>query len=915
MVHGRSSFLVIRLSPFEAEGTTLVYPDSIEITLSLQYSPAFGRVSAPTDMVQPADIEPDWEPSPQLWDVGEYTAPAPLSAGASYYNTIPPTECVIIVGSSGYNSSVQPLAQWKTMKGIYTRVVETTWITSRYSGVDTAEDIRLYLQDLYNNEELKWVILGGDHGDVPSRLVYVPDEHQDIAGSDGVNASSDAYYADLAGSGHSPYDWDGNNDGWFGEITVDGIDLTAEVYVGRLSATSTTQMGTLVDNILNYERDPPTGGWFNRSVLAGAYSNYDTTAVVWNDRNDTTDEANLSEAIRLDFMDNGTKINYTLYEQAGIWPSQQPCNASLTTSNLISAIDNGTSMVNLAGHGSYMSIHRQIWNSDANGNGLCDSGEYSSPSYYTTSASHGNGGMKPLFYNDACNNGEFDRQTNCLTEDILRDVGIGAIGSSRVSWYAVHWNKGTDGGPANQGHDYRFWEQMLDEGHYHPGKALYKSKSDYISDRSLSNGTWKNLLQYNLMGDPEVPIWNQVPGNLNVSYPTPLASPGSPTFTVKDGSGNPVSGARVCMMNGSNFFGVATTDGNGQCQITLPSVLQYMNLTVTMYNFLPYEEEVMVGVDVIRPEILSVLVGGNLSTGDVFGISAVASDNVGVSGAYLEYNWSSSSPSSSYNTTMAEIGSDTFYFTSSHPLDSLDPIWYRVHIHDAAGNWNQTSWAQTAIVDNDTVIFGQDGSQLEATTGDPYTFQVNISDNIGVSGGAVEYWYGTGASFNISLAGGPTSFTAGIIIPWNSTDMLHYIFRSCDGAGNWNSSTQGNVDVTDDDRPSLDLDRTPSAGTTGDPFSFNVTASDNIAVGSIRIEYWFGGAPHENRTSVGAGQFIYTMDLPDDSVEPLHYLLHIVDSSGNDISTVQKDVMIVDDDLPEFMEDHAGPDPTTGDPF
>ncbi len=915
LVHGRSSFLVIRLSPFEAEGATLTYPDSIEITLSLPNKPAFGRVSAPTDMEQPADIEPDWEPSPQLWDVGGYIAPAPLSAGASYHNAIPPTECAIIVGSSGYNTSVQPLAQWKIRKGVYTRVVETGWITSRYTGADTQEKVRKYLQDLYNNENLKWVILGGDHGDVPSRLAYVPDGYQDT-GSDGSYAASDAYYADLAGSGHTPYDWDGDNDGEFGEYNVDGIDLTAEVYVGRLSATSTTQMDTLVDNILDYERDPPTGGWFNHTVLAGAYSNYDTTNELSYDRNDTTDEANLSEAIRLDFMDDGTKINYTLYEQGGIWPSQQPCNASLTTSNLISAIDNGASMVNLAGHGSYLGIYRQIWNSDANSNGLCDPGEYSSPSYYTTSASQDNGGKKPLFYNDACNNGEFDRQVNCLTEDILRDVGIGAIGSSRVSWYTPHWSKGTDGGTANQGHDYRFWEQMLDEGHYHPGEALYKSKSDYIGDRPLfTRGVWKNLLQYNLMGDPEVPIWTQVPGELNVTYPIPLASPGSPTFTVKDGSGNPVPGATVCLMNGSNFFGVGTTGASGDCQISIPSVLQRMNLTATMHNFLPYEEEVMVGVDATKPEILSVQVGGNLSTGDVFGISAIASDNIGVSGAYLEYNWSSSSPSSSYNSTMVDIGSDTFYFTSSHPLYSLDPLWYRVHIHDEAGNWNETSWAQAAIVDNDTVLFGEDGSQSGTTTGDPYTFRVNISDNIQVSEGDVEYWFGTGPSFNISLTGGPITFTTDIIIPWNSTDMLHYLFHACDGAGNWNSSAQGYAIVTDDDDPSLYLDQTPSVGTTGDPFSFNVTATDNIDVGSIRIEYWFGDGPHVNRTSIGAVQFTYMMDIPGDSVEPLHYILHILDSSGNGNSTVQKDVMIVDDDLPEFLEDHTGLYPTTGDPF
>ncbi len=38
--------------------------------------------------------------------------------------------------------------------------------------------------------------------------------------------------------------------------------------------------------------------------------------------------------------------------------------------------------------------------------------------------------MKPLFYNDACNNGNFELSPFCLTEDILRDVGIGCVGAA-----------------------------------------------------------------------------------------------------------------------------------------------------------------------------------------------------------------------------------------------------------------------------------------------------------------------------------------------------------------------------------------------------------------------------------------------------------------------------------------------------
>ncbi len=360
-------YLMLRLSPFEVVSDHLIYPESVSVILGLEHTPYIGNIQVPEGLSDPTvDVIDDqgslWEP--------QVLSSISVSPGAVYLNQTPPVECLIIT-SSTMNSSLQPLAAWKTQRGVYTKVIETSYIYSNWNGVDNQEKIRNCIKDLYTNESLQWVIIGGDHSVVPSRMAYIPDGYGDT-GSDGSYVPADAYFGDIAGTGHTPYDWDGDNDGYFGEFSVDGIDLSLEVYVGRLSATSSSAMTSLVNNILSYEKNPPSGGWYNRSVMAGAYSNYKRSSST----NDTTDEGRMKDEIRKDFLAGSSYNTYTLYEGGGIWPSTFPYNISLSTTNLVNAITPGAFMVNLAGHGSNTGIYRRIWNSDTNSNGLCDSGEY-----------------------------------------------------------------------------------------------------------------------------------------------------------------------------------------------------------------------------------------------------------------------------------------------------------------------------------------------------------------------------------------------------------------------------------------------------------------------------------------------------------------------------------------------------------
>jgi len=908
--HGNLRFWTIRLSPFRTVGNILSWPHIIKAHVATGSPNANSETLVPEDLPSPTEIDPNAEGMGPLWSPPSMDAQPIPTAQPSYTDRFPPTECLIITTST-YNSTLRPLADWKTMRGVPTRIVETGWISSAYTGSDTQEKVRNCIKAFYANENLKWVVLGGDHSVVPSRMAYIPDGYDD-GGSDGNTVPADSYYGDIAGSGHTPYDWDGDNDGNYGEYSVDGIDLNAEVWVGRLSVSTTNNMQTLVNNILNYEKNPPSGSWYNRAVLAGAYSNYKESST----SNDTTDEATLKDTIRSDFLSSTNYNPYTLYEKAGIWPSQFSCNASLTDANMVSAIDPGAFMVNMAGHGSSTGIYRRVWNADSNGNKVCDSGETSDHAYYTTSASQTNGGKKPLFYNDACNNGDFDR-TTCLTEDILLDVGIGAVGSARVSWYSKPWAKGSDGGYYNQGHDYRFWQQFF-AGNYQPGKALALSKYDYIQDKTAHDlYCWKNLLQYNLLGDPEIPIWTKEPGTLTIIHSDPVPSPGSNTFTVTDGSANPVNGAKVCLMNLTEFYGTAITGSDGKCSITLPQITLRMNLTVTARNFKPLFRTVLVGSDTEKPRIVSVESLGARTTGDNFKINALITDNVEVSSVVINFNWSDTQPATTMNYTMFKSGPNNYSFIRNHPSDLVTRFWFKVGARDVKGNWNHSTWSSFAVTDNDLPELILDNSLLWATTGDPFFFEIHLKDNVGLGVATVNYTVSGGPSSNLTMTGPGDMRAASVIIPSKATGLLSFMFYFNDTSGNLNKTSVRNRNIIDNDPPTLISDNTIIPPTTGEPFVVNVTVSDNIALQDVRLVYLIGGQSWMNQSMQiqPDGNHTRQVTIGASVNTNITYRIFASDTSGNVMVIPDRWLDILDNDLPFMIMDTSDLMATTGESF
>jgi len=128
----------------------------------------------------------------------------------------------LIITPDNFASAVQPLADWKTKKGVKAMVVPLS-VTG-----NSASQIKNYIVNAYNNWSIRpeYILLAG-HGSV------LP-----------ASGTSDDYYANITGN------------------------YRIELSIGRLPAADVTQCNMLVAKILGYERNPYLGDslWFRKGT-------------------------------------------------------------------------------------------------------------------------------------------------------------------------------------------------------------------------------------------------------------------------------------------------------------------------------------------------------------------------------------------------------------------------------------------------------------------------------------------------------------------------------------------------------------------------------------------------------------------------------------------------------------------------
>jgi PKD repeat protein len=263
------------------------------------------------------------------------------------------------------------------------------------------------------------------------------------------------------------------------------------------------------------------------------------------------------------------------------------------------------------------------------------------------------------------------------------------------------------------------------------------------------------------------------------------------------------------------------------------------------------------------------------TTGDPFNFRFEVSDNIDIRVVTVDY-WFGSIKQTSF----VFFRSGVFDFNVTIPIDSIEPMYYRITALDKSDNANQTILRTVNITDNDFPNFGTISAPDLALTGDTYYLVQEIGDNIDVDSAWIEYWFGEGSHSNVSMSGdGPYTYL--ISIPANSTDELHYIIHANDTSDNWNATLVREVTVLDNDLPYFAPYEIPASLGTGQDLHVPIRAYDNVGIYAMYFEYWFGLGYHTNLTLGGSGDAILELHISENSVDSLNYTISVVDTSGN----------------------------------
>lgn len=302
------------------------------------------------------------------------------------------------------------------------------------------------------------------------------------------------------------------------------------------------------------------------------------------------------------------------------------------------------------------------------------------------------------------------------------------------------------------------------------------------------------------------------------------------------------------------------------------------------------------------PSLGEDLTPASATTGDPFTFTSSAADNIAVALMRVEYWYGAGAE-------RWELTADGDAIAASiSVLDTLDALHYRLSAQDGAGNRVYGEERAVPVLDNDVPELWRDWTPENATTGEEVTLMVSASDNIAVGGAWVEWRFDDeGATISTLEPLGDGLYRLVLNVPWGSIEPLRYIFRANDSSGNFNATAERDVTILDNDAPWLGADLTPATASTGDAFTFSLELLDNIAIGSARVEYWYGGGGEHvpvDAAASGTAGWAATITVID-TVEPFWYVVHFTDTSGNQDFTEMRTVTVLDNDPPVIVSDSS----------
>lgn len=491
--------------------------------------------------------------------------PEILTSSRGYSRDLPWGE-YLIIADDALAGAFEPLAEFKTWKGVQARIVNFSYITDAYTGVDDAQKLRNFLYDIYQTNPPTYILLAGDSPGIPHRNCYATAE-----GYVG-DPSSDLYYQDMNDTAPGVDAWNLDGDATWGELNGDdNMDYHPDYVIGRASVETPAEAEIFVNKVLSWENSPDTADWYTAMGF--------TTSVLWSSPYcpGSAGKENVDSLYA-----PGTWSVTKLYESTG----------TQSYAGTMAMLNTGMQLVNHAGHGSESSVSigpgGYLGNSDFMG--------------LTNVSVNG----RPTIWNTiACLSGSFDTGT-CLAEAWIRSPGGGGfcIMNTRYGW----GEPSEPGGQWSDLVDQEFFAKFFTEDMYILGVAFMMAKDEFIPlIPSDTHYDWIGKSN-TLFGDPELPMYLTEPPEIETG--TFGINEGDPSFSITVSSqGSPLEDARVCILQGEwddpVTYGVALTDGSGTATITFDG------------PFPGYPAEARVTVWARDHQLLTqVIPVGNLGTGE-----------------------------------------------------------------------------------------------------------------------------------------------------------------------------------------------------------------------------------------------------------------------------------------------------------
>ncbi|MBL7138563.1 MAG: PKD domain-containing protein [Bacteroidales bacterium] len=425
---------------------------------------------------------------------------------------------LLIISHGAFMDAMQPYVDWKTSIGFPVEIVDVATIGS------TASAIKTYIANYYNTNGLSYVLLVGDGPQIPTNT------------GGGLAGPSDNAYGYISGNDHYQ-----------------------ELFVGRFSAESETQVETQVTRTINYEMDPqlPADDWYT-SVIGiasnqgpGDDNEYDYQHV----RNMQTDCLGFTYTWNPELFDGS---------QGG---NDAPGNP--TPSMVADAVNDGGTLILYTGHGSNTSWGTSGFNNN-NVNNLTNMDKL------------------PFIWSVACVNGNFQNIT-CFAEAWLRatDNGepTGAI-AFLGSTINQSWN------PPMEGQDEMvdlLVETYLDNiKRTFAGLSIngcFKMNDTYGGQGDDMTDTWT------VFGDPTLYVRTDNPGTMTVTH-DPTLFVGSTSLTVNCD----VEGARATASIDGELLATGLV-ANGSVVLTFPALTDpgdTLRLVVTAFNYVPFIADIQI---------------------------------------------------------------------------------------------------------------------------------------------------------------------------------------------------------------------------------------------------------------------------------------------------------------------------------